>query len=185
MNLILIIGRTGEGKTPWVSQQMANSFRPNPANPNKSIQTVSSASKKQYVFDINNEYDFSTDQKYSPQMRHTGGDQKRFIEVCKTLRNTNIIFEDASGFLRGRQDKEFARLLYQKKHSGNNYVILFHSIERVPPEIMETAELIVLFRTGDNLESINKKFHSEKLNFAFLTLQKNPATKFLKLKNNV
>lgn len=182
MNLILVIGTTGKGKTPWVSSKMRNGYKPNPKNANKSIQTVSSKSLRQYVFDINNEYLFPLDNKILPQMRHINADVRYFMATCKTLRNTNIIFEDATGFLRGKQTASFIQLVQGKIHTGNNYIILFHSINRVPPELMELSNLIVLFPTVDNVEVVDKKFKNPTLNAAYLELRKNPSKKFLTIK---
>lgn len=104
-------------------------------------------------------------------MRHTQCDEKKFIENCKKVTNTNIVFEDASGFLRGKQSKEIARLIVQRRHSNNNYIILFHSINRIPPELLEYCNYIILFKTGDNLKDIDNKFKNPLLNQMFVNLK--------------
>ena len=115
-------------------------------------------------------------------MRNVTLDIKKFITICDTLQNTNIVFEDATGFLRGRQAPDMARLLVKKRHSGNNYIILFHSINRVPPELLEMSNFVVLFKTNDNIVQVEKKFHNYRLNNAFLQLQKMKKYSFLNLK---
>ena len=172
MYLILLIGHTGQGKTTFLNTEfLKNVVAKNPANTQKNIYSICAASKKQYIFDVNNEYMLPNDIRTSNFMRHTECDINRFIEVSKNIRGYNIVIEDATGFLRGRQSATFARLLTGKIHTQNNFIILFHSINRVPPELMEMANFVVLFKTVDNIDSL-KKFKNEKLTHTVLELQK-------------
>lgn len=169
MNLILIVGGTGQGKSHYTNKNLlCNDIRK--VN-NKDVYFQCSKSKRQYIFDINNEYNLPPDNLISPFMRHTQCDDKKFIENCKKITNTNIVFEDASGFLRGKQSKEIARLIVQRRHSNNNYIILFHSINRIPPELLEYCNYIILFKTGDNLKDIDNKFKNPLLNQMFVNLK--------------
>jgi ABC-type sugar transport system ATPase subunit len=183
MNLILVVGHTGQGKTPWVSKAMRNGYKPNPNNANKCVQIVSNDSLRQYVFDINNEYLYPEDSgEVKPQMRNIDGDVKKFLDTCKNLKKTNIIFEDATGFFRGKQSAQLIRLIVAKMHSGNNFILLFHSVNRVPPELMELANLLVLFRTVDNLETVEKKFKNKTINAAMQRLIENKKINHLLIK---
>ena len=170
MNLILIVGGTGQGKSYYTNTRLL--FNEVRKINGKDFYFVSPKSKRQYIFDINNEYNLPPDNTTAPFMRHVACDDKIFIQNCKTLRDTNIVFEDASGFLRGRQSREIARLIVQRRHSNNNYIILFHSINRIPPELLEYCNYLVLFKTGDNLKDIDLKFRNPLINSMFLTLQK-------------
>jgi len=182
MNLILVIGAAGQGKTKWVSSNLGNGYKPNPFNKLKSIQVITNRSLKQYIFDINNEYEFPADNKILPQIRHIDGDVNTFLSNVKKLKNTNIVVEDATGYFRGKQSAILIRQIVNRKHTGNNFIILFHSINRIPPELMEMAELVVLFRTVDNIENIDKKFKNQILNNAFFELKRNNKIEFLKIK---
>lgn len=162
MYLILIIGHTGEGKTSYSNRLVKG--------------------KKQYVFDVNNEYGYLPDDtQIRPQMRNRDLNIKRFLSICAGLRNYNIIFEDATGFFRGKQSEQLSRLIVAKRHTGNNFIFLFHSINRVPPELMEISNYVVLFRTNDNIDIIDKKFKNEKINDAFLKLQKMKKHSFIEI----
>lgn len=163
MYLIIVIGHTGQGKTTWVNKFIAG--------------------KKQYVFDVNNEYkNLPDDNRISPQMRCTNLNIKRFIATAKGLRNYNIILEDATGFFRGKQSEETSQMIVAKRHTGNNYIFLFHSINRVPPELMEMSNFVILFKTNDNMEIIDKKFRNQQLTEAFLKLQKMKKYSFVEIK---
>lgn len=155
MYLFIVIGHTGQGKTKWTREAVAG--------------------KSQYIFDINNEYDYPTDRHggiYS-QMRHIDMNVRTFENNVARMRNTCIVFEDATGFLRGRQSASFIRLVVAKRHTGNVFFLFFHSINRVPPEIMELANFVVLFKTVDNIDSL-KKFKSDILTKTFIELQSAP-----------
>ena len=154
MYLFLIIGHTGQGKTQWVKKFIGE--------------------KNQYIFDLNNEYNLPPDNNLVyPRMRHIEMDVNKFVAIIGKLRNTNIVFEDATGFLRGRQGAPLIRRIVAKRHTGNNFFIFFHSINRVPPELMEMSNYIVLFKTIDNIDSM-RKFNNDQLTQAFIELQGEP-----------
>jgi len=161
MNLILIIGHTGQGKSTYLQKFIAG--------------------RKQYIFDVNNEYNLPDDLQVRPQMRNRDLNVNRFLSICKGLKNYNICFEDATGFLRGKQQKELSQLIVAKRHTGNNFIFLFHSINRVPPELMEMSNYVILFKTNDNIDLIDRKFKNEKLNNAFLQLQKMKNHSFIEI----
>jgi len=161
MYLILVIGHTGQGKSTWLKKFIAG--------------------KKQYVFDVNNEYNLPDDLQIRPQMRNRDLNIPRFLKNCENLKNYNICFEDATGFLRGKQQKELSQLIVAKRHTGNNYIFLFHSINRVPPELMEMSNFIILFKTNDNIELIDRKFKNVTLNNAFLQLQKSKQYSYIEI----
>lgn len=155
MYLFLIVGHTGQGKSTWVNEFIKD--------------------KRQYVFDVNNEYKhLAPDLKYYPFMRNVDLDIKRFLSISERLESTNIVFEDATGFFRGRQSPLLIKQIVKKRHSKNNFLILFHSINRIPPELLEMCNYIVLFKTNDNLETIEQKFHNKQLNLAFEQVKRNP-----------
>lgn len=164
MYLFIFIGHTGQGKTT-----MANNLIKD---------------KRLYVFDVNNEYpklpnDTGT---LYPRMRNVDLNMKKFISICEKLKGYNILIEDATGFLRGKINDSFSRLLVGKRHTKNNYLILFHSINRVPPEIMEMSNFIYLFKTNDNVKIIDTKFRNATLTNSFLRLQKMPKYSCIKIK---
>ena len=163
MYLIPVIGHTGQGKTVWTKKFIEG--------------------KRQYIFDVNNEYkDLPLDNIISPKMRNISLDKEHFVRVCMQLNNTNCVVEDATGFLRGKIESDFSKMLAAKRHKGNNYILLFHSINRVPPEIMEMANYVTLFKTNDNIDTVEKKFRNDNLTAKFLALQKMKQHSFFEIK---
>lgn len=137
-NLILIIGHTGQGKSTFAKKYFTEN-------------------KNCFVFDVNNEYpDLEMDFK-KPRAKFVGLPND-FIDLCFKRRNTNLIFEEATGFLRGAVNMKLQKLIIEKRHKNNNLVFLFHSINRVPPVIYEIANYIVLFKTNDQEQAIEKKY---------------------------
>jgi len=184
MYLILIAAATGQGKSTFLNKHyLKNKIIPNPENRDKNLYLISQQSTRQYIFDVNAEYILPPDDRLLPRMRHIDGDILTFIDKCKKLSGYNIVIEDATGFLRGKQNNNFARLLTSKIHKKNNYIVLFHSLNRIPPELMEMANFLVLFKTVDNFELIDRKFKNQKINLAFKDLQRLPdkTTKTIKL----
>lgn len=174
MYLILVVGHTQQGKTTFLNTTfLKNGVKKNPLNPTKNLYYLTAESKNQYIFDVNNEYELPTDKAgMQAKCRHTDCDIKIFTERCRVIKNYNVVIEDATGFLRGKQSAEFARLLTGKVHNQNNYIILFHSLNRVPPELMEMANYVALFKTSDNADIVDRKFKNQNLNNAFAALQR-------------
>lgn len=143
----MVIGAPGQGKSPFVQSFIRDNFC--------------------CVFDVNNEYGERT--KYpgqtpiglttntkEPRSRYIGGDIEEFTKICNSKRNTVCVFEEATAFFEGRTGKAMRRLMINKFHTGNVYLLLFHSINSVPPRLMELSGNVVLFKTNDEPDKVAK-----------------------------
>lgn len=149
MYMYLVIGAPGQGKSPWAQKMIEG--------------------RQCLVFDVNNEYGtrtkypgqqpflLSTDPR-QPRSRYIGWDVKQFISLSMARRNTVVVMEESTAFFRGNQSALTSRLIIGRKHTGNILVFLFHSINRVPPEIMELADWVVLFKTNDEERTVERKY---------------------------
>lgn len=149
MYMQLVIGAPGMGKSPYAQKMIEG--------------------RRCFVFDVNNEYgnrtkypgqkplNLSTDIK-AERCRYVGWDVKHFLELALQKKNTVIIMEEATAFFRGRQSQLTSRLIIGRKHTGNVLVFLFHSINRVPPELMEMTEWVILLKTNDEPSRISSKY---------------------------
>lgn len=164
MNLYIICGAPGMGKSPFVRKLIEGN-------------------KRCLVFDIANEYGTRT--KYPGQValnlnnntndlrsRYVGDNMTDFIKMCSRKRSTICVFEEATGFFRGATSKDTMRLIINRFHTQNTYCFIFHSINSIPPGIMEIANYVVLFKTNDEAETVYRKF--SRLGAAFDHLQSEP-----------
>lgn len=139
-----IIGARGQGKSTFIKSIIKG--QPN------------------YIFDVQNEYnDFNP----APHL-----DRKLFVSECKNYTDTFCIFEEATGFFRGRLDEEVDQMMLSARHSNNRYIFCFHSIEAVPPGIMRMVNFVVLFKTADEPNAVKRKY--SRLYRAYLELQRRP-----------
>lgn len=106
--------------------------------------------KNNIVYDVNAEY---TDVP-GARLFYDFGD---FMAGAEKATDSNIIFEDATGELGGKAEKNIKRLIVAKRHRRNNLLFLFHSIQDVPPFLFRMSNFIVLFKTGDLIEAVEKK----------------------------
>ena len=148
MNTILVIGAPGMGKSPFVKQQIEG--------------------KRCLVFDVANEYgervkykDLKplrlSDNNKDIRSRYTGTDLKLFVQMCEGKKDTVCIFEEATGFMQGQLFLPVTRLIIGRLHTGNTYIFVFHSINSVPPRILEMSNYVCLFKTNDTYMNVARK----------------------------
>lgn len=131
-NVLLVISYMGGGKTYFTKE------------------FIKKTSKKNLIYDVNSEY--------ADIPRTTSFyDFAEFMEKAEKVTDTNLIFEDATGELSGKAEKNIKRLIVAKRHRRNNLIFLFHSVEDTPPFLFRMANFIVLFKTGDLVDSLERK----------------------------
>lgn len=148
--LILVIARTGEGKTSLVKKMTRD--------------------KNLLVFDVNNEWDLPEDIN-GKRARYIGFDDT-FLQISRQKKNTNIVFEEATGFLEGKISEDMRRLIISKRHVNCNLIFIFHSISSVPPKIAQMCDIAIIFKTGDELKDVHRKY--SRFEAAFVTVSKLP-----------
>lgn len=154
--MYILIGAPGEGKTPFCKAMIGGGDSGKPEN-------------RCWIFDINNEYGART--KYpgqtaynigtnyrDPRARYVGTDIKTFIQTALTKKDTVVIMEEATAFFEGKTSQDTRRMIINRAHTGNVYVFLFHSINSVPPRIMEISNYVVLFKTNDERDTVYRKY---------------------------
>lgn len=141
--LILIIGDTGTGKSTFAENVFIKGTQP------------------VLIYDVNNEYPNikldNTGKSKQCKVNSLDCDISDFIEFSKFRKNTNILFEEATGFFRFRANGEMMKRLISKRHGNNNYIFIFHSIKQVPKDLFELSNYIVLFKTKDIEKDIESK----------------------------
>lgn len=162
-NNIIVIGAPGQGKTPMVRKLIER---------NRCL-----------VFDIQNEYGPNvkykgqkplnlTNNTNAERARYTGINMNEFINICSKKRDTVCVFEEATGFFQGRQKENINRFIISRYHTGNVAIFIFHSINSVPPRLMEMCNYVILFKTLDELDNVYRKYN--RLARAFQDLEESP-----------
>lgn len=173
MNLYILIGGPGEGKTPFCKKMIGGA-------------DTGQEQRRCWVFDINNEYGLRTKYKNQtpfnlsinpgdPRARFIGDDIDRFIQIALRKTETIVIMEEATAFFEGKTGKMTRRMIINRYHTRNVYLFLFHSINSVPPRIMEIANIVVLFKTNDEEDTVYRKY--SRLGPYFDDLQQYPSGK--------
>lgn len=165
----IVIGAPGMGKSPFVRSLIEN--------------------RRCLVFDVANEYgsrvkyagqtpvNLSTDNR-QPRSRYVQMNLKGFLDLCTTKRDTVCVFEEATGFMQGMLQLEVTQLMIGRLHTGNTFVFVFHSINSVPPRILEMSNYVVLFRTNDIDRVVERKAPRLYDNYRALQTMK-PGEKFI------
>jgi hypothetical protein len=149
-NVYLICGAAGSGKSPFVRKLIGKD-------------------KRCLIFDVRDEYGQRT--KYAGQeamniptntalmrSRYVGRDMGAFIKLCDKKKDTICVFEEATMFFEGKTMAEMRMILTDRFHTRNTYCLLFHSINAIPPRMMELSNYLVLFKTNDEEATVKRKF---------------------------
>ena len=150
MKLTLIIGMTQQGKSRYTKSLIGYNEKGEP---------ISDAAKRNcFVFDVNNEYPWLPMERPDENLKQSRffGDFEIFVNKCEIKRNNNIVFEEATGYLTGNIGRRMVKLIIGKAHTKNNYFCLFHSINSVPEAIIQVCNYVVLFKTMDEVNNLDK-----------------------------
>ena len=164
--IVLIIASAGQGKTYKANKLIAG--------------------KKCCVFDVAGQYDDLPWDVKEPRSRFFNADPKKFIEVCNEKHDGTIcVFEEATSFFEGKTGKEMKNLITMRRHpidkGGRNIVLIFHTVNTVPPFLLDNANTIILGKTGESATRIKSK--KEELHKIALWLKTQPDRTFYNFKN--
>jgi len=133
--LIVICGGTGTGKTTYAKN------------------LIKKVGNKHLIMDINNEYNGCV--VYNPQKNI----EEFLIFVNNNITNTLVVIDEATIYFNSRGfNKLLNKLLTLKRHTKNNYVLIFHGITEIPFTIKNRIDILILFKTNDNFNEVVKKF---------------------------
>lgn len=124
----IVVGMTDTGKSYYVKNTLLNKV------PNKGAL---------FIYDINHEYkDF-----FPYELIYF----EDFAEKALQLRNSVIVFEEATIFLDGRTitDRHIKQILALKKHHKNYIILVFHSIAEIPRYVYRLCNYITVFKTNE------------------------------------
>ena len=148
--LITIIGGTNQGKSYFAKQIIKN---PKIACLVYDVQDgYGPTSKKEGDIILNLPLDWKA------KRGRFYGDTHEFLHFANHRENTTIVIEEATIFFEGKTFQAMRKLIVDKWHAKNNIIILFHTINSVPPRILEMTDTVVLFKTADDENTIGRKY---------------------------
>lgn len=132
--LLIIVGKTGAGKTSYA----------------KNI--LSTLKRRSFIYDINNEYKMFYNAPFVPF--------NEFLANIMPVKNSVILIEEASIFLRHNNVKEnLINKICRKRHENNFYILNFHSLRKIPIYIFDFCDYLTLFKTNDAPTFVETKYN--------------------------
>jgi len=77
-------------------------------------------------------------------------------EIQKTSRNMFIVFEDATKYIGSKLSEDVKRFVLDSKQKNIDLIFCFHSLSSIPPELVRTSDILVLFKTNEGKPSEKK-----------------------------
>lgn len=132
---IAVIGGMGSGKSTYIKNR---------------LQTLPG---KRFIYDPNEEYQ-------EPNQYRGRMIIKDFTRIVnERSRNAVNIFEEATAFFRhGATDANLIDLMTRKRHYRVINFFVFHNINAIPVYVFSYLDYIVLFKTNDRGDLIEKKY---------------------------
>jgi len=84
-------------------------------------------------------------------------------EISKYVRNTLLIFEDATKYFGSKLTNADKAILYDTKQQNVDAIYVFHSLRKANPEIVDASDLLTLFKTADKPKRILSKYQDESM----------------------
>jgi hypothetical protein len=90
--------------------------------------------------------------------RYIFSDINEAAEQLKNLKDTVLIFEDATSYIEHKLAGPFKSLLLDSKQNNNDIFLVFHFLMAVPRDISRIADYLVVFKTNEVFDTklINK-----------------------------
>jgi hypothetical protein len=89
---------------------------------------------------------------------------KDFLKKAVEVKDTIVVFEEATIFFRHAPDEEVLNLCVRSRHRkgekglGNFIIFNFHSLRSVPLYILDHLDVIQIKKTNDNTANVKTKF---------------------------
>lgn len=120
------------------------------------LKELLSGLNNRFIFDINREHTELNNLAVGEQL----DDINKFFDRVKDVRNSTIVFEEATTLFKYRSPMEITKLLVQSstRHKNNNIFFVFHGLIYVPDDILTLCNYMFLKRTKGNPTSVLKKY---------------------------
>lgn len=156
---IICVGGTGKGKTTFVKSRLRK------VNKNAI-----------HLYDVNNEYTEFYKGKFTTF--------ETFTEKAAKITNAVIVFEESTIFFSHTGSSQTIReILVRKRHTQNTIIFVFHSLRQIPRFIIDMCNYMVIFKTNDNAELVEKRFDNEVITSAYNRVKENKDDHFFEVVN--
>lgn len=155
MKNILIVGSPDRGKS-FLTKQILTKFQ----------KAKDGTQRLNYIYDINNEH-----RKFPNEVDKYfkgGVGIHEFLDFVTAkdangvtkIQKSNLVFEEATVFFSnsGNLNTKIIDLLSRRFHTQNLNILLFHSLRKVPLDILDFTDFFFMFKTEDMLNNVEKKF---------------------------
>lgn len=152
-SVIIVVGKRGHGKTWFVRDSVTASSLP-----------------KSLILDNRHQDAYSAFTAIEPEdLRDFRSKNGNFVlansdikstylpDIVKYVRNTSVVFEDSRRFINQRPQAEIEALCIDSKQAGNDIYFTYHSWAQVPPILFDWADVLVSFKTMDDLSGLKTK----------------------------
>jgi hypothetical protein len=152
--IILVIGRRGEGKSYYTLNKLLPRLK-----------------MKKLIVDMFDHPDYSA---YGKSLSleqlnrfNTGSKNGRIYgyeideilsKINSVISNTVIVFEDSRRYVEPSIQKDFRKLIIEHRNKNIDLIFQFHNLSDVPPYLAAMYNVVVMFRTNDNLSKRMEKF---------------------------
>jgi len=82
----------------------------------------------------------------------------QFNAICKNVENCMIAYEEATIFIPHSPKPDIKHFLVTSRYRNNTILFVFHSLRAVPRYILDLSNKVILMKTNDIPEVIEKKF---------------------------
>jgi hypothetical protein len=114
------------------------------------------------AWDIQDEYGLSYDMRASPKrfaLSPRNSSLKAFFNLISSCEGYTFVLEEATGYFRnGKLPEEFVKEILSKRHSHNNFILVFHMLNSIPPELWGFTDVVILFKTEDLERNVKNKY---------------------------
>lgn len=108
-----------------------------------------------------------------------------FTAKATMVRGAVIAIEEATIYLNNRgSNSDVIDFLVKSRHRGNTIFLVYHSLRAIPRYIFELSDYVILKKTGDAENEVDRKFENQALTTAFrevITAKGKFATKAIKV----
>lgn len=74
--------------------------------------------------------------------------------------NSTLILEDAARYINSTMPKETKALFVECKQRNQDIIIMYHALGEIPPYILKMYDILVLFPTDENVQSLKSRFYN-------------------------